>query len=142
MAERYQDDHSIPNEANLWRRVHPRYFVNDKNMGRVRPSSKAFTNDRDGHPMSTIWEQLHLESGLTEADALKGLTGFAIAVFTAELARRLKQGLHADPDVEGPGGPAHVLVFGDKPKDPVGNTFAAESRWLSEPMSGLIPSAR
>jgi hypothetical protein len=99
--------------------------------GAPRPSSAAFRDSDDGTPMSGFWEQLQYDSGLSEQDALRGHDGFSLAMFTAGLARELGQGIHPNPDEVS--GPAHVLVFGDKPKKTVRQRLAKESVWRVPP---------
>jgi hypothetical protein len=50
----YSDDPSIPDDAELWRRIPPWHFVDDENLRQIRPSSAAFEDDPDGSPMSVI----------------------------------------------------------------------------------------
>ena len=128
--EQFQNDPAILNEDNLWRRIMPSQIVQDHNSGLLRPSSAAFEDSPDGSPMSAIWEKLHRELGLTECDALREHVGFALACFTAGLARELGQGIQPDPLPETP---AHVLVFGSKPKKSFSRKLAAAARWVESP---------
>jgi hypothetical protein len=51
-TDHYPDDPTIPDEADLLRRIPPRHFYLDQNLGRIRPSSAAFEDDDDEDPMS------------------------------------------------------------------------------------------
>jgi len=119
------DDATIPDEADLWRRIPPWHFVLDQNSGQIRPSSAAFDNDPNGSPMSVV---LGAESSGPEA-VLAGHSGFALASFTAGLARECHQGIARDPLPEEP---AHALVFGPKTKA-VRRRLARESVWVIPP---------
>jgi hypothetical protein len=48
----YLNDPSILDEDDLWRRIRPDWVVFDENLGRARPTSQAFNNDRAQEPMS------------------------------------------------------------------------------------------
>lgn len=105
-------------------------IVLDQNTGRRRPSSAAFEDSPDGTPMSAFWEKLHRELGLTEANALEGHEDFGLASFVVRLARELGQGIQREPL---PDAPAHVLVFGPKPKKSVSRKLAAAAEWVVLP---------
>jgi hypothetical protein len=79
----YSDDPTIPDDAELWRRIPPWHFVDDGNLGQIRPSSAAFEDHPDGSPMSVL---LAVEAGDPQR-ALAGHQGFALASITAALAR-------------------------------------------------------
>jgi hypothetical protein len=121
----YTDDPTIPDEAELWRRIPAWHFYYDPNLQRVRPASSAFDDDDDGSPMSVV---LAAESAGPDS-VLAGHTGYALAAFTAELARQCNQGVVRDPLPEEP---AHALVFGRK-TDSVKSRFAKRSTWVVPP---------
>lgn len=129
MSQKFVDDLSIGNADILWRRIARSQIVQDHNLGQLRPSSAAFEDSPDGSPMSAIWEKLHRELGLTESDALKGHQGFGLASFYVALARELGQGIQRDPLPESP---AHVLVFGHKPKS-FRRKLAQSVQWVKLP---------
>ena len=56
-ADTLRDDPTIPDLAELWRRIPPWHLVKDDNLGRVRPSSAAFDNHPNGSPMSVLLAQ-------------------------------------------------------------------------------------
>ncbi|HZO27835.1 MAG TPA: hypothetical protein VFH48_17800 [Chloroflexota bacterium] len=119
------DDPSIPDDAELWRRIPPWHFYFDGKLGRIRPSKAAFEDDGDGSPMSVI---LAAEAGQPER-ALEGHEGYALAVITAGLARSCGQQIVRDPTAEEP---AHAVVIGLK-TDSIKRRFAREARWAVLP---------
>jgi hypothetical protein len=121
----YSDDPTIPNDAELWRRIPPWHFVDDGNLGQIRPSSAAFEDHPDGSPMSVL---LAVEAGDPQR-ALAGHQGFALASITAALARRLGLGVARDPR---PDEPAHAVVFGRKNKR-ISRRLAMGSHWIVQP---------
>lgn len=121
----FRDDATIPDDAELWRRVPPQHFVLDENEGAIRPSSAAFDDDRDGSPMSVF-----IGSEMESTDpALAVHDGYALASFTAGEARDCGQRLMRDPL---PGSPAHAVVFGPKPKS-VRKKLGRAARWVVPP---------
>ena len=121
----YTDDLTIPDEADLWRRIHPSHIVFDENVGQSRPSSAAFDDSSDGTPMSVLLGQ---EAGPPE-NALVDYQGYALASFTVGLARACGQGIARDPTSDQP---AHVLVFGRKTKS-VKRRLTEGSQWVIRP---------
>jgi hypothetical protein len=121
----YTDDPTIPDDAELWRRIPPWHFVDDANLGQIRPSSAAFEDDPSGSPMSVI---LGGEAGDLQR-ALAGHEGFALVSITAALARGLGLGVARDPR---PDEPAHAVVFGRKNKR-ISRRLAMGSRWIIPP---------
>lgn len=125
----YVDDVTIDDASHLWRRIPPWHFVFDDNLGRVRPSSAAFDDHPNGSPMSVLIAADVLSSGRTADSVLQSFSGFAMASFTAGLARSCRQGIARQPlDDE----PAHAIVFGRK-TDRVKKRLAKESLWLIRP---------
>jgi hypothetical protein len=121
----YHDDPTIPDEADLWRRIPPWHFVMDENSGQIRPSSAAFDNDPGGSPMSVV---LAAESNAPES-VLAGHQGLALASFKVRVARECNQGVARDPL---PNEPAHTLVFGTKTKS-IRRRLAKEATWAVPP---------
>src|SRR5436190_16920957 len=123
MAGALPDDPGVPNDEQLLRRIPPRHFFPDPNLGRLRPSTAAFEDDPDGSPMSVF-----LASRLIDVrDALVGHEGYALAAIPAGLARDCKQAIVPAPSPDAhPAALAHALVVGKKPKS-VRNRFAHES---------------
>jgi hypothetical protein len=131
----YADDLSILNIAVLWRRVPPRHFFFDDNLGRMRPSKAAFYDHPDGSPMSVVLADDVLESGRQPVDILVDHEGFALAAITAGLAREKKQGVARDPLPEEP---AHAIVFGKKTSSAT-RAFAKACQWVIAPVPRSAP---
>ena len=111
----------------LWRRVPnwPHWTIFDENLGRLRPSSIAFEDHRNGTAMSAFLE----DHGNTIAEVLNGHESFGLAAIKVGLVR--SQGLkifHAPL----PSLPSHVEVHGPKPKR-VMSALAKAAVWLVEP---------
>lgn len=123
------DDSSIEDHFELWRRIPPKHVVFDNNSGELRPTSAAFDNDPDGEPMSILIAPVMTELGLSSANAIDGHPGFALASITAGLARECSQKLVRDP-LENE--PAHGLVVGRKTQG-TRRRLARASRWIIRP---------
>lgn len=128
------DDPTIGDEVSLWRRVPPEFTVYDQNLGRRRPSSQAFQNYRDSrtrvHNAFSVCISCDAEElGAGPRDLIALHPGYGVASFSAELARRLEQGVIRVPQE---GEIAHGHVVGDKPKRTM-KAFAAGSVFLVEP---------
>jgi hypothetical protein len=124
-ATSYRDDPSISDTAILWRRIPPDLIVYDADLGRRRPKSQAFTNHRDGSPMSVV---IATEAGGLDA-VLAGHEGYALAAFAAGLARACGQGIARDPLADNP---AHAVVFGPK-TTAARRRLAREAEWAVPP---------
>lgn len=135
--DEYSDDTSISDAAVLWRRVPPRHFVFDENLGKLRPSKAAFDDHPNGSPMSIVLADLVVVSGRGPQDILIGHDRFALAAITAGLARSKSQGVAKDPLPEEP---AHGVVFGNK-TDSVRRTFAKNTTWVIPPPDDREQSA-
>jgi hypothetical protein len=108
----YQDDPTILDEAELWRRIPPLHIVPDNNRGGLRISSAAFEDHPNGSAMSVLLGDEVLASGRDAQSVISQYPGFLLASVTAGLARSLDQGIIRKPlpDEE----PAHAEVFGRK----------------------------
>ena len=122
---RYHDDPTIPDEAEIWRRIPPWHFYHDDTLGRMRPTKAAFDDDPDGEPMSAI---LATEAGDPTA-ALAGHEGFALAAVTAGVARQCGLMIVRDPLPEEP---AHVLIVGHKTAG-IMRRLARAAQWVVLP---------
>ena len=111
--ERLTDDATILNDAELWRRIHPGWVVPDESADRMRVSSAAFANSRNGSPTSVLLATIVRETGRTDADVLAHFEGFALASLTAGQGRECKQEVARNPL---PDEPAHAFVLGKKTK--------------------------
>ena len=127
--EVYKDDTSIPESAELWRRIHPTQLVHDKNLGRVRPTSAGFSDSSDGTPMSVQQGSIVQANGGNPQTALARYPGDYLATLTVGQVRSQAQGVHPNPLPEDP---AHTFVFGEK-TDGVRKYFARNSRWIIGP---------
>jgi hypothetical protein len=121
------EEAAVPDEAPVWRRIPnwPDWTVFDENLGRVRPSSLAFEDNRDGSPMSAFLAG----HGNSVADVLLGHEGFYLAAVAAGLLRANGLKIVHDP-LEGL--PSHVEVPGPKPKR-VKSTLAKAASWVVPP---------
>ena len=122
---KYKDDLTIDDEDDLWRRINPIHWVEDKNLGRKKISTAAFRDSSNGSPMSV---DLANECPSPEY-SIRSYNGFFLAAISAGLARKCAQGVARDPLPEEP---AHALVFGEKTR-PVQKRFVGESRWIIPP---------
>ncbi len=121
---------AVPDQTALWRRVPnwPEWTVFDENLGRVRPSSLAFEDNRDGSPMSAFLEGY----GNSVEDVLLGHEAFYLAAISAGLVRANGLKIVHDPL---DGLPSHVEMPGPKPKR-VRSALAKAATWVAPP-SGL-----
>lgn len=125
----YTNDPTIPNDAELWRRIPPHHIFYDENEGRWRPSTAAFENHPNGSPMSVLLGEMVLRSGRGPLDILTGYEGYALASIAAGLARQCNQGVAREPL---PDEPAHAVVFGEKTYS-VKKRFACGCGWAVGP---------
>lgn len=122
----YEDDPTIDDATELWRRIPPTWHKFDKRLGRHRPSTQAFRDSRDGTPMSVY---LGPECGGDER-VLAGHEGFLLGYFTAGLAREWSQRVTREPRLETE--PGHAWVAGKK-TDAVRSALARGSGWIVGP---------
>ena len=128
-SQPHEDDKSILDDAELWRRIPPLHVVEDKNRGGKRISSAAFEDHPDGTPMSVVLGQEVLAAGRDALSVIAGHDNFCLAHVTAGLARSLNQGIVRKPlDDE----PAHAEVFGKKTHG-VRKRFARAAVWIIGP---------
>jgi hypothetical protein len=107
----YQDDSDIPDDAELWRRINPDQFVQDDNLGRVRPSSVAFSDSSDGTPMSVDLATIVVAKGGDASTTLVDHPGCFLVALTAGQVRdpvNGKLGVQLAPTSTNP---AHTYVF-------------------------------
>ena len=126
----YADDLTIAPSDPLWRRVPPAWVVFDGNLGRLRPTSAAFDDPRNGSPMSVVLGRALQESGRTPESALAFHRDFLLASITAGLARDLGQVVAREPQ---PDEPAHAVVAGRK-TGRVKDAFAKQAVWIIPPL--------
>ena len=127
MSMKAGDEARVPDETLLWRRVPnwPDWTVFDENLGRARPSSLAFDDNRDGSPMSAFLE----DHGNSVEDVLRDHETFYLAAVPAGLVRANGLTIVHDPlqDL-----PSHVEVPGAKPKR-VKSALAKAAVWIVPP---------
>ena len=121
----YVDDPSIVDDDQLWRRIHPSWWVMDRNLGERRLSSAAFDDPHDGTAMSVDIARLRV----SVEDALAQHDGYGLAAFAAKVARDFGQGIERAPLSTNA---AHAEVFGSKTKK-VRKQWAAASQVLRAP---------
>ncbi len=101
------DDSSIPNDTELWRRIHPDFMTPDDSVpSGHRPSSGNF----DEYEMSAVIAE-ECTGGL--GTLLRGHDGFGVAGFTVGAIRALGWGVVRAPQAELPG---HVQITGNTGK--------------------------
>ncbi len=126
----YEDDTSIRDSDDLWRRIFPKWIVPDKNTGGTRLSSQAFEDSRDGTPMSVVLADIVKASGRVVDDLLTSFgLAYGMASITAGLARGCSQKVCRAPVPEEE---AHAYVVGKKTKS-VKNRLVDGAVWLVDP---------
>ena len=112
-------------DALFWRRVPADWVVIDENLGRRRPSSAAFDDDRDGGPMSMY----EANAGNSVDDILIGHESYGVASLTGAQLSSMGFKVYARPE---PGYPAHVEVEGKKTGG-LKSKMAKNCLWVREP---------
>jgi hypothetical protein len=134
MTDGYQDDATILDDHALLRRIPPQHLVPDHNTRRIRISSAAFEDDRDGDPMSILLAETLRDLGQSPDAALAGHPDFGLASLTARLVREKGQIVVRRPEE---GDPAHGLVVGHKPAS-VRKAFARAAKWAVPPPGKVL----
>jgi hypothetical protein len=116
------DKVAIADDAGLLRRIHPDQVIDDKNLGKIRPSSGAF-KDRE---LSVDAEPILHKQGLDWTFSLRNHTGFSLVRFPAHEARALGLQVVHDPE---PDNVAHTLVVGTKSRR-LADHFVRVSDWV------------
>jgi hypothetical protein len=129
--QRYPDDPNISNDEVLLRRIPPRHFFVDENLGRTRPSSAAFEDDPDRDPMSVYVAGVIATEGRSPNSLLAGHSGFALAGLLSGVVREYKQTIHPD----GRDDKAHAVVCGPK-NGRTRRAFAKLCYWVIPPAEG------
>jgi hypothetical protein len=117
------DDGSIPNSANLLRRIHPTQVVIDANTGSPRPSSAAFKDPN----MSVDVEPTLDALGLNWRFSLRSYPGHSLVRFLAADARAQGQAVVPLP-IAGEN-EAHAQVQGKKTPG-IANRLRDASTWV------------
>ena len=135
-TKEYRDDPTIPNAAELLRRIPRQHLVRDPERGCYRISSAAFDDHPNGSPMSVLLADVMREEGRGPEAALTGHVDFSLVSITAGLARQCNQGVARDPL---PTEPAHAVVFGNKTRS-VRKRFANEAQWVIPSSPPALPT--
>lgn len=104
------DDVTIPDDAELWRRIHPDWIIWDDAVGRRRVSSQAFQD----HPRSGMMSFCLSSEVEGPHVPLAGHPGYFLVGITAGERRALGFILSRDPPM--PGEIGHVWVSGPSKK--------------------------
>lgn len=111
---KYKDDPSIPDQSDLYRRVHPSQAVFDEKIGEHRPSSAAFKDHPNGSPMSVnllcVMQDLNVDP---VSYTLSDFPNYYLAIIECGFTRSLNQAIAHEPLQDNH---AHGVVFGEKPK--------------------------
>ena len=84
--EQFPDGAEVLDASRLLRRVPPTWIIFDDNLGRWRPTSAAFEDDRDGDPMSVYRRDIIEAEGGSILRVLAGHDGYWLAsLIAAEL---------------------------------------------------------
>src|SRR5690242_7589464 len=122
----FVDDATISDDDYVFRRIPQKQRVSDpKAPGGVRPNSGAFDDSSDGSPLS-----MTLASQCADpASLVSGMEGAGVVRVSVSELRKLGQGFVRDPTEQDP---AHVLVFGNKPRS-FGRKVAQAATWVITP---------
>jgi hypothetical protein len=112
----------ISDDDTLLRRVHPSQVVNDKNLGRDRPSSGVFTDPE----MSTDSDALLTKHGLDSSFCLKGYSGYSLTRIDVKFARTNGMTVTNTPKEDNA---AHTDVIGKK-TEALQRQFAKHATWV------------
>jgi hypothetical protein len=128
-ARNFPDDPAVADSSGLLRRIPPKHFYFDKNLGRWRPSSAAFEDDDDGDPMSVYrWDVIDSEGGNFRR-VMTGHKGFGLAALTAGQFRSKHQTVCPEPLPEES---SHTKICGPKPR-PTRRWFSEQAVWVIPP---------
>jgi len=118
------DDADIQDSEELWRRIHPSWWVWDDKISGHRLSSQAFENSRDGSGTSVV-----LSSESSTEQVLGGFPGYGLAALTAGAARAAEQGVRRVPIQDVPG---HAQIEGKK-SGPIKRRLVEASKVIATP---------
>ena len=112
------DDGSIADNDTLLRRIRPDQIVDDKNLGKLRPSSAAFKAGE----MSVDAEQILNRQGLDWNFSLRNHSDYSLARFKAGDARAKNLAVVHKPEQNNA---AHTEVIGKKTQGAANHLVAA-----------------
>lgn len=105
----YRNDPSIKDDADVWRRINPKWVKHDPAQGRLRPSSQAFQDSTDGTPLSVL-----LAADLPGPHAaLEGHEGYYLAALSVGFVRSLGFVVTRHP-IRDQDPPGHAWIVGRK----------------------------
>lgn len=113
----YLDDKTIDDETLIYRRImnqpYPpvKQIIWNENDNCWRPSTAAFSDHRDGSPMSVALGDTLEKEGLEPESVLEGHEGFSLVSFPAKIPQSKNLGIMRKPLEHDP---AHGEVFGKK----------------------------
>jgi len=119
-----QDDPTIPDSEDLFRRILGNWIVTEQHSGARRLSSQAFS-DRDDEISVDLSSLISPRGSLALGDDRH----IGIAAITGGDARKLDQAVVRAPV---PGDPAHALICGKQTKS-VRRRLALRARWIWPP---------
>jgi hypothetical protein len=134
----FQDDPTIPGTWTVWRRISPEQVTKDAD-GSERPSSGAFDDSSDGHPMSVVLA----EECKDPNRALAGNEGFRLVALSVKELRDLGMSIARDPIPDGE--QAHAVVVGKKTQG-TKKAMKKKANWVTipaeTPPGGAVAQAR
>jgi len=132
MTDERQDDLTIPDSEDLYRRIAKQWLVPDNTFGGLRLSRAAF-KDRKKEI------SVHLSSLITplETMARGGTNIVGLVAVTAGQARSLNQVVVRDPN---PNDEAHALICGSQPKSII-RQLTKIAKWICYPDDGMLPTS-
>lgn len=113
----------------MLRRIPPWHFVGDPQTGRSRPSSAAFEDDEDGHPMSIYRRNVIENEGGSVDRVMGGHDGFGLVSLTlSSYATVSKQTILTRSPARQP---TRLLVVPKRMG--IGKFFARPALWVIQP---------
>ena len=113
----------------MLRRIPGRHIIFDQNLGRHRPTSAAFYDDKDDAPMSVYRRNVIDAAGGNVERVMVGHEGYGLVGISAGHLRTRDQTVHSDPL---PTESAHAVVCGQK-TDSNRRFFAQQAAWVIGP---------
>jgi hypothetical protein len=128
-SQDFDDDPTISDSYELWRRVHPMQVVQEEDSGAVRPTSQAFSDPSDGTPMSVYLAEGGTCGGRTPDEVIARFPGYGLVALSVQVVRQLGLRIRRRPL---PDEPMHAEVYGQKTTR-VRKALAKVSTWLIRP---------
>lgn len=129
MSSGFDDDKTILDEELLYRRIPPDFCRWDEDLGVARPISAAFSDHKNGSPMSVVLASELNAAGRDPASLVVNFPGYALVTVTAALVRSLGLGIIRSPLAEEP---AHAEIFGKK-TDSIRKKLRCAAAWVVAP---------